>query len=413
MEARWKLLIGIWVLFAAAYVSYRGVIPGWNDTQTDFNNYYASAKLFRQGESIHSFYENEAFASMAKESGVENGAKFSPFPPPTAVLYWRLTFFDQLTAKRIWLVVSLMLLVFLPFRIRHYFRETSVLENLFVISLFFVPLASNLHFGQFYFVVAFLLLESVGSVLSKKKMLLPTVLIGALTAVKYLPILFLGYAFGSSKKAVKPILITLITMLAITGVFMLIDVEAYSVYLSDLGGHVNGDLSGQGKYAIGFQSIDALLNNLFVYDVVENQQPFVDSAVLKPVLKCLFIGAIGTCCLRLLIAEKYSFSPAVVSICIIGGFSIIPASASYHFLLLIVPVFFIDQWLRQNGTRRERLIVVALLLGVFVIQAHHIPPIYRWPLVDLLIHFPRFWLLLTLFSYLFYKRITQIRLSNG
>jgi hypothetical protein len=230
-------------------------------------------------------------------------------------------------------------------------------------------------------------------------------LIGGLAAVKYLPILFLGYAFKRSKEVLKPVLISVLTIVAITGIFMLIDAQAYSTYLSDLGGHVNGDLSGQGKYAIGFQSIDALLNNLFVYDNIVNPQPFFDSAILKPILKWSFIGAIGLCCWLMLRTEKFAFSPVTVSICIIGAFVIIPASASYHFLLLLVPVFFIDQWLRTLGMNRQRLIVLFLLLGAFYIQAHHIPNVKNWPLVDLLIHFPRFWLLLTLFSYLFYKRI--------
>ncbi|MFK7785638.1 MAG: glycosyltransferase family 87 protein [Crocinitomicaceae bacterium] len=410
MTARWKIAIGLWVFFTAAFIVYRGVIPGWNDTKTDFNNYYASAKLFQQGEPIHAFYANEEFRELAIENGVENGAKFSPFPPPTAVLYWPLSFFELLTAKRIWLVVNVLLLVFLPFRIRHYFKETSLLENLFLISLFYVPLASNLHFGQFYFVAAFLLFEAIGGFLSRKKRYLPSILIGGLAAVKYLPILFLGYALNRSRDALKPILITLLTIVVITGIFLLIDAEAYTVYLRDLGGHVNGDLSGQGKYAIGFQSIDALLNNLFVYDSVENQRPFVNLAILKPLFKWTFIGVIGAFCWRMLQRENYSFSQVTVSICILGAFTIVPASASYHFLLLIAPVFFIDQWLRAEGMKRERLIVLILIVGTFFIQVHHVPHIYRWPLIDLLIHFPRFWLLLTLFSYLLYKRITR---TNG
>jgi len=407
MSSKWKIAIGIWVVLAAAWIVYKGVKPGWSDTQTDFNNYYASAKLFRQGELIHSFYANEEFSELAKANGVKNGAKFSPFPPPTAVLYWPLSFFDLLTAKRIWLITNLVLLVMLPFRMRHFFKETNLLENVFILSLFFVPLASNLHFGQFYFVTAFLLFEAVGGFLSKRKLMLSSILIGGLAAVKYLPILFLGYAFRCSKDALKPILIASLTIAAVTGIFLLIDSEAYVAYLSDLGGHVNGDLSGQGKYAIGFQSIDALLNNLFVFDAVQNPEPVIDLAMLKPILKWTFIGVIGLCCWLMLRAEKFLFSRTTVSVCIIGAFTIIPASASYHFLLLIVPIFFIIQWLRDKTSKLDQLIVLVLILGTFFIQVHHIPSIKSWSFVDLIVHFPRFWLLLTLFSYLFYKRITN------
>ncbi len=401
MKKNWKIFVALWLMLVAFVLFYKGIRLGWNDTKTDFNNYYASAKLIQKGESIHAFYSNDRFKEMAQSVGVKNGAKFSPFPPPTAVLYWPLSFFDLLTAKRIWLVFNLLLLVWLPFRMKRYFRS-PVWENALTLSLFVIPLSSNLHFGQFYFVTAFVLVEAIGYFLVTKKSMLSSVLIGVLASVKYVPILFLGYLMRFSKESMKPIFTAIATVLVITGIFVLIDFEAYGVYLHDLGGHVNGDLSGQGKYAIGFQSLDALFNNLFVADAVENPKPFFEAAWLKPVLKWMIVAVVGMACFLMLRKEKYAFSPSTVSVGIIGVFVIIPASASYHFLLLILPIFFILRWLVKERSVGHFLITIALIFGAFSIQAYQIPSMEQWPFVDLLIHFPRLWLIVALFSFLVY-----------
>lgn len=399
-----KIAVGFWLLCAVFILVYKGIRPGWNDKATDFNNYYASAKLLRQGQPIHSFYSNEGFKEMAKSIGVESGAKFSPFPPPTAVLYWPISFFDLMTAKRIWLALNLLLLCWLPFRMKRFFKSDRW-KHALVISLFVVPLSSNLHFGQFYFVTTFLLIEAVGCFFVSKRVIFPSVLIAALASVKYIPMLFLGYFLKLSRESIKPIFIGLTTIVAITGIFALMDFEAYEVYLRDLEGHVNGDLSGQGKFAIGFQSLDALFNHLFVFDAIENPQPFVQASWLKPVLKWFVFGIVGLIGWLMLRKEKYAFTPSTVSIGILGAFVLVPASASYHFLLLILPVFFIVKWLNEERGIRDFLIVIILILGAFSIQAHQIPNLERWPLLNLLIHFPRLWFLLMLFTYVAYCKL--------
>lgn len=401
MRKNGKILIAAWLVLAVFVLMYKGIRPGWNDTATDFNNYYASAKLWSDGESIHAFYSNEQFKELAQSVGVEEGAKFSPFPPPTAVLYWPLSFFDLLTAKRVWLVFNVLLLCWLPFRMRRHFGS-SFWKNSLVLSLFVIPLSSNLHFGQFYFVTTFVLIETVGYSFTTKKVVFSSVIMAVLASVKYIPILFIGYLLKVSKGVFKPILISVVALLGVTGVFMLIDFDAYSMYVSDLLGHVNGDLSGQGKFAVGFQSIDALLNNLFVFDPIENVKPLLDAPWLKSALKWTIVGVVAVTCWRMFHREKYAFSPVAVSIGIVGAFVLVPASASYHFLLLILPVFFILRWLNQERGIRHFMIATGLILGAFSIQAYQIPTINDWPVINLLIHFPRLWFLLALFSFLVY-----------
>ena len=402
-----KIVLYGWLVLAMLFVGYKGILPGWNDTATDFNNYYASAKLFLNGDEIRSFYDNDVFYQKAKAIGVESGAKFAPFPPPTAILYAPLSFFDLLTAKRIWLILNTLILFAIPFRLKHYFK-TNLIKNAFALSLFFVPLASNLHFGQFYLVAAFLLIEAVGYAHLSKKISFSGALIGFLAVLKYIPLLFVGYLLNAQNR-VKVIGVTAASIIAITVIFLLIDADAYGAYLYDFGGHVNGELSGQGKYAVGFQSIDALLTNLFVPHTEHNPSPFIDFPALKAIIKWSILLLIGLFCFLVFRKSKYRFTQINTSIFIVGSFVVIPASATYHFLLLLLPVYFILNWLYEQKLQ-HLIIVIFLLIGAFFIQMHHIPNLKTYPTLNLIIHFPRLWFLMGLFAYLLYLSLKK---TNG
>src|SRR5258705_14007039 len=86
-----------------------GIIPGWK-MQSDFPNYYVSAKLVADGHRLDSIYDDAWFNLQLKEYRFEQQGKFSPFPPPTVFVMMPLTPFDPLTAKRIWMIINLVLL---------------------------------------------------------------------------------------------------------------------------------------------------------------------------------------------------------------------------------------------------------------------------------------------------------------
>ena len=179
----------------------------------------------------------------------------------------------------------------------------------------------------------------------------------------------------------------------------------FAVFFQDFIAHTQGDLPGQGAYAVAFQSIDSLLSNLFVFHQYNNPFPFINLPILKPIIKYTVLGLIfGT----LYIAFKknhYKITPVLVSIAIIGAFVILPASASYHFLLLLCPVLYIIQWLFSYKSTKALGIVSILLFITFTIQQHHIPNFNQFPTVNLLLHYPRFWSLLCVFLIIQYYYI--------
>jgi hypothetical protein len=404
-----KVLLGLWLFFTVLFITKKGA-EGLQAGRTDFNNYYVSAVLLSQGESIEQFYDNDWFTAKSKEMGVTEGAKFAPFPPITALLYYPLAGLEFNTAKLIWLILNGILMLILPFRLKRYFG-LSIIEALFISSLFFIPFASNLSFGQAYLFLSFLLVEAVGMALTRNKRNVGAIIIAVCALLKYLPILFILYLSdplkensGGFKKYVlkqKWIITFTIAIVGILGLSLLFFHDAYQVYLITFSDHIQGDISGQGKHAIGFQSLDSLLNNL----LMPEDNPIRHQPMAKLLFKTAFIAAIAWFCFKIFRQDKYRFTAINSSIFIIAAFILVPASASYHFLFLLLPVVFIFKWLMSLGSKRPMFLFIVLLLMVFSIQAHHIPSIESVPQLNYIIHYPRFWCLLLLFGYLGYTKL--------
>ncbi|WP_431165831.1 glycosyltransferase 87 family protein [Tenacibaculum halocynthiae] len=390
-----KVLKYLWLVFSFIIIIWKGVIPGSKKVNTDFNNYYTASKLVLEGKSIHKFYNNDWFYKQAQNLGIKSGAKFSPFPPITAYAYIPLTIWKPLTAKRIWLLINIFILIIVPFRIRK-ISDWSLNKSILFLSLFTIPLASSLYQGQLYLIIGFILLETIRQIYTKKKKFPIGSVIGVAASLKYIPILFLGYIIRSQKKTT--ILLSAFLAIIIPSLFIYWkDNQAYSSFFQHFQSHIQGNLPGQGKYAINFQSIDSLLNNLFIYGSIKNPFPIINASILKPIIKYSLFAGIVSFLFLLFKKNKFQTTPLFVSICIIGIFIMLPASASYHFFLLLFPLLNIFMWLKNLNSKKTIGIVAIIVLTTFSLQAHHIPNFEKFPTINLLLHYPRFWGLLCLF----------------
>ncbi|WP_167571914.1 glycosyltransferase family 87 protein [Aquimarina algiphila] len=405
------IIVKVWIVIAIGIVLLKGVIAGWSNTASDFNNYYLSAKLVSEGTPIHQFYDNDWFTNKAYQIGIKEGAKFSPFPPITAYVYLPVTFFKPLIAKRVWLVFNALILIVLPFRIRK-ITKWSLSQTTLFLSLFIIPISSCLNFGQLYLLIGFLLLESLGQLymLSKPKIL--GFFIGVLASLKYLPIIFLGYIIQHEKRY----LILIFTFLGIiipSLIIYMIDDQVHDIFFLDFISHLEGNLPGQGKYAVEFQSIDSLLNNLFVYDQFKNPFPLLNLSILKPIIKYSLLGVTMVLLFYTFKRNHYQVTPIIISIGIIGVFVMIPASASYHFLLLLWPILCIIEWLISFKSKKALVIISIMIFLTFTIQQYHIPNLDQLSTINLLLHYPRFWSLLCVFLLLNYYHIKILRKNYG
>ena len=401
----------LWLTATILLIIWKGVLPGWKDKPADFNNYYVSAHLLVEGESIAKFYDSNWFSNQAKQIGIANGAKFSPFPPITAVIMTPFTIWTPLQAKRIWLFINLLILINLPFVIKK-ITAWSLLNTLLFLSIFTIPLASNLNFGQVYLFITFLLVIAIQLSYWKNKNIFVGISFGMVAAFKYIPLLFLGYLFNHQKRNTIFIWGGMTFFISFL-IFYIFDPQAIPAFFEQFSSHVVGDLPGQGKYAVGFQSIDSLLNNLFIYDLAQNPTPFINLPILKPILKWLCLGIILSIIILLFKKNNYRLNKMFVSISIMGSFVFLPASASYHFLFLLLPILYIYMWLMTSQTKKVQISISILLIATFSLQAFMIPNIPAYPTINLFLHYPRLWGLFCLFLVLSYYYNKDLSKRHG
>src|SRR5580704_15283600 len=102
-----------WIIVAAAlaYFAGRGLPRAWQSLNTDFPNYYITARLLREGYSTTHLYEWIWLQRQKDRMGIRASDQpvvgFLPDTPFSALLVWPLTHWLPLTAKRIWIVFNL------------------------------------------------------------------------------------------------------------------------------------------------------------------------------------------------------------------------------------------------------------------------------------------------------------------
>src|SRR5215831_11056017 len=75
-------------LFVAltAIVAVRGIAPPFSRIDSDFPNYLTAAKIVANGGDTARLYDDAWFQDEMRRYGMNVAGKFSPFPPPTALL---------------------------------------------------------------------------------------------------------------------------------------------------------------------------------------------------------------------------------------------------------------------------------------------------------------------------------------
>src|SRR6516162_9290380 len=141
----------------AALLFWKGILPAWRFLNTDFPNYYLVARLFREGYSLDRIYDWIWLQRIKDHWGVDQSlVGFAGLTPFSALPVLPLAAFSALTAKRIWIVVNLMLLG-ASAELLH--RSTTLgRRRVWLLSLLAVlPLRMSFLYGQMHLLVLFLL----------------------------------------------------------------------------------------------------------------------------------------------------------------------------------------------------------------------------------------------------------------
>jgi hypothetical protein len=149
--ARLAVVAGFAVILSTAFRT------AWTHLGTDFPNYYTAAVAARHHEPLPDYYDWTWFARRMNRAGIENQlGGYVPQSPATMLPMIPIAGVPPLTAKRIWLVLDLVLL---PAVIGMLARMTGVRWELLAILVLcgYRSLMTNFLFGQYYIFLLFLM----------------------------------------------------------------------------------------------------------------------------------------------------------------------------------------------------------------------------------------------------------------
>jgi hypothetical protein len=405
---------GEWILVLAAfaYIGGRALPRAWSHLNTDFPNYYLTARLLREGDRTSRIYEWIWLQRQKDRMGIKASDQplvgFLPDTPFSALLVWPLTSWSPLAAKRVWIVLNLILLGLVAVMLRSItqlpWRRIALLIGLCY------PVLRNLEYGQYYLVLLALLTLALQFYLQGRNCL-AGILVGIAGGLKIFPAIFLLYFV---RKRNVPAAIGLVLGLGFTVIASIaaFGLELHKTYLVQI---LPWALRGEAldPYNLALNSLSALLHKLFLFEPAWNPHPLMHSpavfAVLHPLLQlaalapAIFLVRPGDGQPEQLRLEWSSFLIALL------GISTLPAS--YHFILLLLPV----SVLAATFMRREQYSHLALLFLLYLAICF---PAWPRPLDDgwwALLAVPRlyFVLLLLLLSYFALAQQRDSRREKG
>jgi hypothetical protein len=349
----------MWVLVA------RGIVPAFSKMDTDFPNYLTAAKIVADGGDTDRLYDNLWFQDQMRryQIGKASEGAFKPFPPPTALLLIPLTRFEPLNALRIMTGVSVLCLICSIALLARILSWSFADSGAFILLSGYAVLGA-LRLGQPYILVSLSCILGYYAHL-KGRPLLAGMCFGLFTPVKYFPIVILAYfAFRKEWKIVLGGAIAIAIVSAVS--IGVLGWKIHEDYLSSvLGNHLIAKLDMQDPFTASYQSFDSLFRRLFIFDATLNPRPLwafprLASVGLIITKVSILLAAIAT---LVKLARSGAASTTGLSIGILGICTLLlaPATASYHFVLLWLPV-----GLLVNGFCRES----ASLYAYFILGAY-------------------------------------------
>lgn len=333
----------------------------WKTLNTDFPNYYLAAKLQREGFDTSRAYEWRWLERQKDHQNIDRPLiGLAPITPFSTLAVWPLSGLPPLTAKHVWTVFQLALLLPIALALQKISGEPYRRIGLLIFACF--PLHRNLEYGQYYILLLAML---VGACVAHQRgrTALAGALIALASATKIFPIIFLLYFLR--RREWRAICAALLTGTATA----LISVQffGWSMHRTYLNSVLPWTLRGEvlPPYVLSSSSISSLLHRLFLYEPQWNPHPWHSSpamyAVLQPLLQMLVLAP------ALLLVQPASTAPRRIALewcaLLTATLAISTVPASYNFTLLIFPVVVLYGFLRPRR-RIASLVVLLLFFGI-------------------------------------------------
>lgn len=339
---------GLFLLFCVFYI-YKAIAFPIHDSA----NYYFGAQFLIDGKFNPSIYFPYEFNKAIANLGCQNiFASYAPNTPFLALFFTPLTLCSVTTAKLIFNIISSFLLTFSCYRLFEFYQINRK-YLLLIPFLFLVPIKNNLLFGQVYFLLFFLLTETLLSY-EKQQFKKTGFFLSLAILLKIFPILF--FAFFLFKKQLKPIFYTLISSILFFGISVIFTgIDSWIFFIqSVLPKASNGEIAN--AFVDNYQSVFMFLKRIFIYDEIENPHPFsVTSSFFSIVILAFKIGIIA---LGYFVTKNAKNNLHIFSFWILASILLSPYGSTYTFILMFFPLLAL---LKSEISLVKKIIAIGIL----------------------------------------------------
>ena len=356
------LLIGEWVVLLAAFTYFgsRTLPRSWQKLNTDFPNYYLTARLLHEGYDTNRIYEWIWIQRQKDHRQIDQPIVGFGLTPFSALVVRPLAKWPALTAKHVWLGLNAVFL-FGTALLLHSLTGLGWRRLALLILLCF-PMHRNLLYGQYYILLLFLLTAALWLYIRDKR-LSAGALLGIGFGLKIFPVLFLLYFARKRdlRAAGGLVLGSFATIVASISAF---GVPLNRLYVTQvLPWALRGD--AMDPYSLVSSSLSSLLHKLLIIEPEWNPHPITHApalfALLHPLLQVLIISP------AILYSTSGDMRPRQLRLewaaFLVGLLAISTLPASYHFTLLILPVAVMGAVLIEDGNWRSLAMLLLLYLG--------------------------------------------------
>ena len=359
--AGWIVIVE-WILSAlmGVYFGVHTLPAAWKTLNTDFPNYYLTARLAREKNDTSRIYEWKWLQRQKDHRDIDQRIiSLVPITPFSTLAVWPLAALPPLAAKHRWLVLNMAMVLAIIVLLRS--LTQLPLRRVVLVTALSIPLNKNFLYGQYYILLLLVLTLACWCYVRQKRFM-SGLLIGLGFGLKLFPVLYLGYFlrkrdFKAFTGGVVGAAGAAIASIAVFGW------QANRVLVSQV---LPWTLRGEGldPYNLASASIATLLHRLFIYEPQWNPNPSINAAwlfaVLLPLAQTLLFAP------ALLLAEPIDSSPRRLylewSAVLLGSLAISTLPAGYHFTLLILPVCLMWNAVEERGG----LAAIAALLVLYV-----------------------------------------------
>lgn len=376
----------------------KGIVPAMSRLNTDFPNYLTAARIVADGGPTNRLYDTPWFQEQMRRYGigVPSEGKFAPFPPPTALLLIPLARFQPLDALRIMTLASLACLSGSIFLLSKVLSWRTVDAAIFVLLSGYAIL-NGLRFGQPYIVASFCCILGYYGYL-KRRPWLAGISFGLFAPIKYFALpLLIYFAARRQYRLVVGAAVTILTIVLAS--IALLGWPLHADFLAILGRHLIARLDMQDPFTASFQSFDTLFRRLFIFDARANPVPFLAMPGLATLgVAVTKVSLVSVAIVALVRLAREAAAGVAPSVAIIGILTLLvaPATATYHFALLWLPVGLAVGFALRSG---------AAVCAYFMLGAYALIGVFPYRLTAAfegrgglsILAYPRLWLLLALF----------------